>query len=57
MLLHQDLDEAAKNILESLDQRKLEEEKGEKAGVGKFRTASLDKNKKLSMFATVQDNG
>ena len=51
--LHQDLDEATKHILEALDQRKLQEG-GEKAGVGKFRTASLEKNKKLSMFASNQ---
>jgi hypothetical protein len=49
----QDLDEATKHILEALDQRKLKEV-GEKAGVGKFRTASLEKNKKLSMFNTDQ---
>ena len=49
----QDLDEATKHILEALDQRKLQEV-GEKAGVGKFRTASLEKNKKLSMFGSDQ---
>ena len=49
----QDLDEATKHILEALDQRKLQEV-GEKVGVGKFRTASLEKNKKLSMFSTDQ---
>ena len=49
----QDLDEATKHILEALDQRKLQEV-GEKVGVGKFRTASLEKNKKLSMFNTDQ---
>ena len=49
----QDLDEATKHILEALDQRKLQE-MGEKVGVGKFRTASLEKNKKLSMFNTDQ---
>ena len=49
----QDLDEAAKHILEALDQRKLQEV-GEKVGVGKFRTAALEKNKKLSMFNSDQ---
>ena len=47
--LLQDLDEEARRILEGLEQEKLERG-GEKAGVGKFTKASLDKNKKLSMF-------
>lgn len=44
----QDLDLEAKKILESWDQVKLGRG-GQAAGVGKFRTAALDKNKKLSM--------
>lgn len=47
-LFCQDLDEEAKRILEGLEQKKLEKG-GEKAGVGKFTHASLEKNKKLAM--------
>lgn len=41
--------------MEERQQRKLEEG-GEKAGVGRFRHASLESNKKLKMFATTSQS-
>ena len=49
--MYQELDEEAKRILEQLEQQKLDRG-GQKAGIGKFTHASLEKNKKLSMFKT-----
>ena len=44
----QDLDLEAKKILESFDQVKMDRG-GQASGAGKFRTAALDKNKKLGV--------
>ncbi len=50
----QDLDEETKQILEQLDQRKLESG-GKKSGMGGFAHASLEKNKNLATINTSEE--
>ena len=51
--LLQDLDAEAQRILQGLEEKTVEKG-GEKIGIGKFRTAAVEKNKTLGSFAPGQ---